>query len=57
VEVDPALRLDRLVQRHQRFGRSLADAQHWVQVTDEPNARLIEATRPRAHRVFQWATA
>jgi pantothenate kinase len=57
VEVDPALRLDRLVQRHQRFGRSLADAQHWVQVTDEPNARVIEATRPRAHRVFQWAAA
>ncbi len=55
VEVDAALRLDRLVKRHQRFGRSLADAQHWVQVTDEPNARLIEATRPRAHRVFQWA--
>jgi pantothenate kinase len=57
VEVDPALRLDRLVARHQRFGRSLADAQHWVQVTDEPNARLIEATRPRAHRAFHWAGA
>ncbi len=57
VDVDPALRLDRLLQRHQRFGRSLTDAQHWVQVTDEPNARLIEATLPRAHRIFQWAAA
>jgi pantothenate kinase len=57
VEVDARLRLDRLVARHQRFGRSLADAQHWVQVTDEPNARLIEATRSRAHRVFQWGAA
>jgi pantothenate kinase len=54
VEVDAALRLDRLVKCHRRFGRSLADAQHWVQVTDEPNARLIEATRPRAHQRFRW---
>jgi pantothenate kinase len=54
VAVDPALRLSRLIGRHQRFGRSLADAEHWVQVTDEPNARLIEATRGRAHRTFSW---
>ncbi len=54
VDVDPVLRLARLTQRHQQFGRSLADAQQWVEVTDEPNARLIEATRERAHHHFSW---
>jgi pantothenate kinase len=54
VDVDQALRLERLTRRHQQFGRSLADAQAWVAGTDEPNARLIEATRARAHRIFSW---
>jgi pantothenate kinase len=57
VEVDEALRLDRLTARHQQFGRSLDDAQAWVATTDEPNARLIEATRSRAHRVFRWGAS
>lgn len=54
VEVDPALRQRRLVQRHQQFGRSAQDAEAWVQGTDEPNARLIEATRGRADWFFTW---
>jgi pantothenate kinase len=57
VDVDQALRVERLTRRHQQFGRSLADAQAWVAGTDEPNARLIEATRGRAHRVFSWEAA
>jgi pantothenate kinase len=57
VEVDPALRTLRLTQRHVQFGRSMADATQWVAQTDEPNARLIEATRGRAHRVFSWDAA
>jgi pantothenate kinase len=48
VEVDPALRHARLVARHMQFGRSREAAEHWVQVTDAPNARLIEST---LHRV------
>lgn len=54
VEIDEALRNDRLLQRHQRFGRSRADALAWMAATDAPNARLIEATRPRAGQVFRW---
>jgi pantothenate kinase len=54
VEVDPALRTQRLTQRHVQFGRSLADATQWVAQTDEPNARLIEATKSRATAVFSW---
>ena len=54
VDVDDALRVDRLTQRHQQFGRSAEDAAAWVAGTDEPNARLIEASRGRASFVFKW---
>jgi pantothenate kinase len=54
MEVDVAMRTDRLVQRHERFGRSAQAARDWVVGTDEPNARLIAATRARAHHVFHW---
>lgn len=54
VEEDEALRLQRLIARHEAFGRAAEDARSWVAQTDEPNARRIEATRARAHRVFRW---
>jgi len=54
VDVDDSLRVDRLTQRHQQFGRSAEDAAAWVAGTDEPNARLIEASRARASFVFNW---
>lgn len=49
VDVDPALRMERLVARHMQFGRSQQAAIDWAQGTDEPNARLIESTLPRVH--------
>ena len=54
VDVDHALRRDRLVKRHMRYGRSLIEAQDWVSNTDEPNAVRIEATKPRADVLFNW---
>jgi pantothenate kinase len=54
VEVDDRLRVDRLTQRHEQFGRSAEEAAAWVAGTDEPNARLIEALRARASFVFRW---
>lgn len=54
VEVDNAVRTARLTQRHEHYGRSAEQARAWVAQTDEPNARLIEATRPRAQHVFRW---
>lgn len=54
VDVDPALRLERLVARHVQFGRTPEAARAWVEMTDEPNARLIEATRARADRIIPW---
>jgi pantothenate kinase len=57
VDVDDGLRTERLTRRHEQFGRSTQDAQDWVRGTDEPNARLIAATRSRAHWVFGWNKA
>ena len=55
VEVEPGLRLERLVARHERHGRSPDAARAWVAQTDEPNARLVEATRDRADLVVRLA--
>ena len=54
VNTDETLRLQRLVQRHEQFGRSPQAARDWVHQTDEPNARLIERTSERADWQFHW---
>jgi pantothenate kinase len=54
VDVDDSLRVERLTQRHEQFGRSAEDAAAWVAGTDEPNARLIEASRGKASFIFRW---
>ena len=54
VDVDDEVRLHRLTRRHEQFGRSAEEAAAWVAGTDEPNARLIEASRARASFVFKW---
>ncbi len=54
VEVDEALRRERLRRRHRDFGRSEDAACAWEASTDQPNARLIESTREQATRVVRW---
>jgi len=54
VEVDDALRIDRLANRHEQFGRTREEAVAWVNNTDEPNARLIEQGKRRADLLFRW---
>jgi pantothenate kinase len=54
VDVDHSVRRERLVKRHMRYGRSLSEAQDWVDYTDGPNAVRIEATKPRADVLFHW---
>ena len=49
LDVDDTLRQTRLLARHMRFGRSREDALAWIAGTDEPNARQIARSRPRAH--------
>lgn len=53
VEVDDDVRRERLVRRHERFGKSPDDARAWVAQVDEPNARLVSATRDTADLVVQ----
>ena len=48
VVVDHDIRIDRLVARHERFGKSSADARAWALGPDESNARIIEPTAARA---------
>ena len=54
LNVPPALRLERLAQRHQQFGRTREQALAWIDSTDEPNARCIEASRHLAHLQVAW---
>lgn len=55
VNVDSALRQQRLVTRHMSFGRDETAARQWVEHTDEVNAVLIESTRARADLQFHWS--
>ncbi|MDQ0730583.1 nucleoside/nucleotide kinase family protein [Arthrobacter sp. B1I2] len=54
LETPPALRLQRLVDRHMAFGMDREAATAWATGPDEANARLIQATRPAAHRTIPW---
>ena len=45
------VRRERLVARHERFGKSSDAARAWVAGVDEPNARLVAATRGEADLV------
>jgi pantothenate kinase len=49
LRVDPAQRVERLVRRHVRFGKTRDEASAFVQSSDEPNAVRVEAVRGRAH--------
>ena len=56
LDVDESVRRERLLQRHMHFGRSREDALAWMAATDDPNARLIEASRHRADRHIAWGS-
>ena len=49
LDVDPKIRLYRLLKRHIQFGRNKEDAMAWIENTDEPNAIKILPTRERAN--------
>ncbi|HET6919873.1 MAG TPA: nucleoside/nucleotide kinase family protein [Jiangellaceae bacterium] len=48
VDLDERTRIDRLVTRHVRFGRSREQAREWVLRSDQSNAELVATTRHRA---------
>ena len=62
VASEEELRVQRLVERHIRFGKTPSEARAWVANTDQPNADLVSATLGRADRVVvnrsaEWALA
>lgn len=52
VVTDETLRLRRLTARHERFGKTPAQARAWVEAVDRPNARLVETHADRADLVL-----
>ncbi|TDT79469.1 pantothenate kinase [Arthrobacter sp. AG258] len=54
LETPPALRLQRLVDRHVSFGMDRAAALAWATGPDEANARLIQVDRQAADRIIPW---
>jgi pantothenate kinase len=50
-ELADDVRLQRLISRHVQYGKTAEQASVWVRSVDEPNARLVAATRSFADRV------
>jgi len=48
IEVDDQLRIERLVDRHHKFGKSKVDAHSWATGSDQNNARIVAQTRELA---------
>ena len=53
VDVDPAVRLARLIGRHREFGKDADRARAWATGPDEANARLIAAQRAEADLIIR----
>ncbi|WP_262927194.1 nucleoside/nucleotide kinase family protein [Phytohalomonas tamaricis] len=56
LDVDEALRHERLLARHVRFGRTSEQATEWIRLTDQPNAELIASGRDRAGCQLRWGS-
>ena len=48
LDPDAPTRIDRLIERHVRYGKSLEEARAWVSRSDELNSALVAETRERA---------
>jgi pantothenate kinase len=53
VDIDDAVRVPRLINRHIEFGKSPEAARDWVMRSDEANAALVVASRNRADVVVR----
>ncbi len=54
IDTPRALRLERLIDRHIRFGKEPDAARAWALGPDEANAALIERSRSNATHVLRW---
>lgn len=53
LKINDELRLERLIKRHQDFGKDLKAAEAWARGTDEVNARFIELTASKADVIIE----
>ena len=52
IEVDDSLRIERLVNRHHKFGKSKVDELSWATGSDENNAKIVAQTRESADLII-----
>ncbi|MGW3718243.1 nucleoside/nucleotide kinase family protein [Streptomyces sp. NPDC005133] len=57
LDLEPDVRVRRLVDRHVRFGKPRPYAERWVAESDETNARLVDRGRDRADLVVRLRLA
>ena len=55
IEIADEVRIERLIARHIRYGKTPEDAEKWSRGSDEANARFIESTAHRASNIIKLA--
>lgn len=53
IEIDDEVRIERLIARHIRYGKTPEEAENWSRGSDETNARFIELTAHRASNIIK----
>ena len=53
IEIDDEVRIERLIARHIRYGKTPEEAENWSRGSDEANARFIELTAHRASGIIK----
>jgi pantothenate kinase len=55
IEIDDEIRMQRLITRHIKYGKTPQEAEEWSRGSDELNARFIEKTAARAGNIIKLA--
>ncbi|MFZ4064483.1 MAG: nucleoside/nucleotide kinase family protein [Candidatus Nanopelagicaceae bacterium] len=53
IEIDDEVRMQRLIARHIKYGKSPQEAEDWSRGSDEANAKFIAKTASRAERIIK----
>ncbi len=53
IDLPQEIRIERLISRHKKYGKTSQEAHDWVMGSDEANARLIRATKELASKVIK----
>lgn len=53
IEIDDEIRMQRLITRHIKYGKTPQEAEEWSRGSDEENAKFIAKTASRAERIIK----